>query len=121
LAGESWDRAEAAREALAEHGMTYDDRFGAPHPRPEVQIVRDATIAFSRLIRELDLDTEAPSPPTGRRPPSLRSNRRNWSAYKEANIEGEGPIFRDDWAINRVAADRTNGGRAIWVGVRCLF
>jgi phage terminase small subunit len=77
LAAQSWDRAEAAREALAEHGMTYDDRFGAPHPRPEVQIVRDSTIAFSRLIRELDLDTEMPSPPSGRRPPSLRSNRRN--------------------------------------------
>jgi phage terminase small subunit len=76
LAAQAWDRAEAAREALAEYGMTYNDRFGSPHPRPEVQIVRDATIAFSRLIRELDLDTEAPPPPSVRRPPALRSNRR---------------------------------------------
>ena len=27
---ESWDRSEQAREALATHGMTYADRFGAP-------------------------------------------------------------------------------------------
>lgn len=76
LAAQAWDRAETAREAIAEFGMTYNDRFGAPHPRPEVQIVRDSTIAFSRLIRELDLDTEVAPPPSPRRPPALRSNRR---------------------------------------------
>jgi len=76
LAAQAWDRAEDSREAIAEHGLTYADRFGAPHPRPEVQIVRDSTIAFSRLIRELDLDVEAPPPSSSRRPPALRSNRR---------------------------------------------
>ena len=36
LAGEAWDRAVAAREAIAKHGITYQDRFGAPRVRPEV-------------------------------------------------------------------------------------
>jgi hypothetical protein len=27
---DSWDRATQAREAIAEHGLTYTDRFGAP-------------------------------------------------------------------------------------------
>jgi phage terminase small subunit len=76
LACESWDRGELAREALAEHGMTFTDRFGAPHARPEVAVARDATIAFARLLRELDLDTEQLPPPSGRRPPALKSNRR---------------------------------------------
>ena len=76
LAGEAWDRCQQAREALAEHGLVFTDRFGAPHSRPEVAVERDARIAFARLLRELDLDLEPPAPPSGRRPPSLRSNRR---------------------------------------------
>src|SRR3954447_15620482 len=74
LAAESWDRAEQARETLAAHGLTFMDRFDCPHARPEVAIERDSRIAFSRLIRELDLDTELP--PSPRRPALLRSNRR---------------------------------------------
>lgn len=66
LAGESWDRAQQAREALAEHGTTYTDRFGQPRARPEVAIQRDATIAFARLIREIDLEGDVAPPP---RPP----------------------------------------------------
>ena len=73
LAAEAWDRAEQAREALAEHGLTFDDRFGAPHARPEVAVERDSRIAFARLVRELDLDCDTPS--SGSRPPSIRSNR----------------------------------------------
>jgi len=58
-AGESWDRAAQAREALAEHGTaTYDDRFGQPHARPEVAIERDARLAFARLVKALGLDEE---------------------------------------------------------------
>jgi len=72
LAGEAWDRGEQAREAL-ESGLTFEDRFGQPHARPEVAIERDSRIAFSRLVRELDLDVEAPAES---RPPALRSNRR---------------------------------------------
>ena len=73
LAAEAWDRCEQAREGLA-GGLTYVDRFGAPHARPEVAIERDSRIAFARLIRELDLDVEPPS--GAARPPGLRSNRR---------------------------------------------
>jgi phage terminase small subunit len=74
LAGEAWDRAEMARQAIAEHGLTYIDRFGSPRARPEVAVARDATIAFARLLRELDLDIEPPTSP--RRPTALLSNRR---------------------------------------------
>jgi phage terminase small subunit len=73
LAAEAWDRGEQARQAL-ETGLTFSDRFGQPHARPEVNIERDSRIAFARLIRELDLDVDAPS--GGVRPPLLRSNRR---------------------------------------------
>jgi phage terminase small subunit len=76
LAGEAWDRCQAARQVLDSEGMTYCDRFGAPRARPEAAIERDSRIAFSRILRELDLDLEPPPPPSGRRPPSLRSNRR---------------------------------------------
>jgi P27 family predicted phage terminase small subunit len=61
LAAEAWDRGQQAREALAKHGLTYEDRFDQPHARPEVQIERDARIAFARLVRELGLDVEAPA------------------------------------------------------------
>ena len=56
LACESWDAGQAAREALAEHGTVYVDRFDQPRARPEVGIERDSRIAFSRLLRELALD-----------------------------------------------------------------
>jgi phage terminase small subunit len=72
LAAESWDRATEAREAIAEHGLTFCDRFGSPRKRPEVSIAEAATIAFARLCRELDLSEDsAPD----HRPPALRSNR----------------------------------------------
>lgn len=60
LAGEAWDRSEVARQAIAEHGMTYTDRFGSPKARPEVEIKRQAEITFARLLRELCLDIEPP-------------------------------------------------------------
>ena len=74
LAAEAWDRAEQAREALAEHGLVFTDRFGCPHARPEVAVERDNRISFTRLLRELDLD--AVPTPSAKRPPLLRSNRR---------------------------------------------
>ena len=73
LAAEAWDRAEQARMLLAEHGITFTDRFGCPRARPEIAIERDSRIAFARLLRELDLDIEGPS--GAARPPALRSNR----------------------------------------------
>ena len=69
---DAWDRSEQAREALAEHGMTYEDRFGAPRARPEVAIERDSRLAFARLVRELGLDVATPAES---RPPALRANR----------------------------------------------
>jgi len=74
LAGEAWDRCQAAREAISEHGIVFVDRFGAPRVRPEVGIERDARVAFARLVRELDLDVAPPAEP--RRTPALNSNRR---------------------------------------------
>jgi phage terminase small subunit len=73
LACECWDRVLQAREALAEHGLTYVDRFECPRPRPEVAIERDSRLAFARLLRELDLDAAAPPDV---RPPHLTRNRR---------------------------------------------
>jgi P27 family predicted phage terminase small subunit len=69
---EAWDRSEQAREAIAKHGMTYEDRFGAPRARPECAIERDSRLAFARLVRELGLDV---APPPDSRPPTLRGNR----------------------------------------------
>src|SRR5690606_25004490 len=74
LACSAWDRCEQARQAIAEHGPTFTDDRGNVRARPEVGIEKDARIAFARLVRELDLDVEAPAQPS--RPPGLRSNRR---------------------------------------------
>lgn len=66
LACEALDRYQEARQVLADQGMTYEDRFGAPKPRPEVAIERDSRLGFARLLRELGLDVaepvEAPRP-----------------------------------------------------------
>ena len=67
LACEAWDAGQLAREALAEHGTVYIDRFDQPRARPEVGIERDSRTAFARLLRELGLDLseiEAPRGPT---------------------------------------------------------
>jgi phage terminase small subunit len=75
LAAESWDRCCESREALAEHGLTFIDRYGSPRARPEASIESQSRIAFARLCRELDLDVDPPS--SGKRPPALQSNRRH--------------------------------------------
>jgi len=72
MAAEAWDRCEQARQMLAEHGLTYTDRFEQPRARPEVAIERDNRIAFARLLRELALDVEAPESP---RPQTLPGRR----------------------------------------------
>jgi phage terminase small subunit len=71
LACEAWDRKEQARAALAQHGVTYVDRFGQPRSRPEVAIERDARLAFARLVRELGLDVQEPHEA---RPPAIRGS-----------------------------------------------
>lgn len=73
LAAEAWDRTRVAGAVIAEEGLTFVDRFGSPKPRPEVAIQRDSTIAFARLIRELDLDVTGNT--EALRPPAIPSNR----------------------------------------------
>jgi phage terminase small subunit len=70
LAGEAWDRCLEARAAIKTHGMTFTDRFGAPHARPEVAIERDSRIGFMRALRELNLEISPPPEPrkAGRQP-----------------------------------------------------
>jgi hypothetical protein len=58
LALEALDRANQARRAIRRNGMTYDDRFGAPHARPEIAIERDSRQAWIRLMAALDLPAE---------------------------------------------------------------
>lgn len=60
LAAEAWDRGQQAREAIAENGLTFNDRFGAPHAHPAIAIERDNRIAFARLLRELSLSIDGP-------------------------------------------------------------
>ncbi len=74
LAAGAWDRAEQARELLAEHGLTFvDGKLNRPVARPEVAIERDSRLAFARLLRELDLDITTPAESS--RPPQLHSIR----------------------------------------------
>jgi phage terminase small subunit len=68
LAGEAWDRCVEAREALAEHGFVFTDRFNCPKSRPEVAIERDSRLGFARMLREMALD-DTESPET--RPPRI--------------------------------------------------
>jgi phage terminase small subunit len=66
LAGRSWDRAEEARTILAREGLTVTDGHGQAKPHPCVGIERDSQLRFSRLLREMALDT---TPPPDSRPP----------------------------------------------------
>src|SRR5438309_11596574 len=70
LAGESWDRCVEARELLARDGLVMSTKAGL-RAHPAVRIEVDSRIAFARLLRELDLDLEAPV--AASRPVSLRS------------------------------------------------
>jgi P27 family predicted phage terminase small subunit len=84
LCCEAWDRAQQARKELARDGLTIETRDGGLKSHPAIAIERDARIAVARLVRELDLDTEAPLssdryPPA---PPPLRSNNRMRNARK---------------------------------------
>lgn len=50
------DQAEAARKALATHGLTFTEN-NIPRPRPEVRIERDALRTFAAMLKQLGLDT----------------------------------------------------------------
>lgn len=53
---EAWDRCQAAREQVANTGLTFIDPSGSIKANPAVAIERDARTLFARLVRELNLD-----------------------------------------------------------------
>lgn len=73
LACEAFDRSEEAREQVAREGLTVLDRFEQVKPHPCAAIERDAKVTFARLLRELDLDVDAPA--EANRPPVLQRYR----------------------------------------------
>ena len=81
LAAEAWDRGVEAREAIAQLGSVYVDRFAQPRARPEVAIERDSRIAFARLVRELALDIDDPDEPG--RPPRIGRRARHGDVMDE--------------------------------------
>lgn len=72
LACEAFDRCQQARAAIDRDGIVTAAGDGVK-AHPAVAIERDSRLAFARILREMDLDVEAPQ---DRRPPALRSNRR---------------------------------------------
>jgi phage terminase small subunit len=68
---DSWERLTEARARLRREGLTL-----GPRRHPCINIEHEAAIRFARLLRELDLDSDAPRPEAYARPPGLRSNRR---------------------------------------------
>jgi AcrR family transcriptional regulator len=57
---EAWDRSEKACEAIAKHGMTYEDRFGAPRARPTAE-QQFADIGFDAAsLRQIALQADVP-------------------------------------------------------------
>ena len=74
-AADAWDRLVAARAEVLRDGLTVEGMHGK-RQNPAVGIERDARLAFSRIVRELDLDEPMPAPMPYMRPPALRSNRR---------------------------------------------
>src|SRR5438445_13153120 len=68
LAAECWDRCTQAREAIKQHGLTFEDRHGARRPVPESAIEHDNKVPFARLVRELGLDVAEAEPQTPRPP-----------------------------------------------------
>jgi P27 family predicted phage terminase small subunit len=74
-AADAWDRMASARAAVIAEGLTVTTKHGVKK-HPAVDIERDSRIAFSRILRELDLDEPVPSPAAYVPPPAIRSNRR---------------------------------------------
>ncbi len=72
---QAWDRAEEAREKLADEGLTVVDRYGTPKAHPCVGIERDSRTAFFRGLRELALDVPGPEAPRAPRTPDYGSRR----------------------------------------------
>ena len=73
LAAEAWDRCQDARALIQREGLTIATREGGAKLHPAIRVEDMARTAFSRLIRELDLDLQPPA--ERQRPPMLRSVR----------------------------------------------
>lgn len=71
-AAECWDRLQEARVILDRDGLTISTGDGGLKGHPAIAVERDSRLAFARLVRELDLDADAPT--EAPRPPPLRSN-----------------------------------------------
>jgi len=71
LAAQCWDETQAAQALVQREGLTVRMPSGAIRPHPALRIVQDGRICFARLLRELDLDVDAPK--EAARPPALRS------------------------------------------------
>ena len=71
LAAEAWDRSQEAREQLEKDGGLTITKASGPRLHPCVKVKEQAEIAFARLLRELDLDLDAP--PAASLPALLRS------------------------------------------------
>ena len=80
LACEAWDRCQQARELINRDGLTTPTGSGGAKLHPAVRVEQDARTGFARLLRELDLDVDAPAQDATKRPPVLRSIRGGSSA-----------------------------------------
>jgi P27 family predicted phage terminase small subunit len=70
---EALDRAEEARQTLEKDGTYFRNHKGDIVRHPAFAVEHNSRIVFARLLRELDLDVEAPAEAS--RPPQLRSIR----------------------------------------------
>lgn len=64
---EMLDRAATARRQVESEGLTTTDRFGQPREHPAAAVERQSWLTFSKLRRELNVDSVPP--PTDSRPP----------------------------------------------------
>ncbi len=62
-AGEFYDAAQEAAQAIHDHGLVVLDRYGKPKANPAWPIYRDAKLAMLRALRELDLAGASPELP----------------------------------------------------------
>src|SRR5262249_4057864 len=67
LTAERWDQIQECKAAIEKDGLTIETKNGV-RAHPATSIMRDARIAFSRLVRELQLDF---ADPDDNRPPRL--------------------------------------------------
>ena len=102
---EAWDRSEQAREAIAVHGLIYEDRFGVPRARPECAIERDSQLAFAQLVRELGLDALA----CRSQQSALRATADPGTRHRNARTRGLSILLSAQRAINRTFRHLTPG------------